>query len=117
MGATGGRWVVYEKRGIEYVHISKWFKTKREAEKERERLQQALNSKRKVPRTEVKANPLGTMQYKEFVRWRTWKRLAFVISWRRVNPKYACPHQIKMRCLYAGKSLSSRRFRTNAESD
>ena len=32
-----GYWVVYEKRGVEYVHVSKRFETKQEAEKERER--------------------------------------------------------------------------------
>jgi hypothetical protein len=37
-----GRWVVYEKRGIEFVHLSKPFKTKREADNERERLQKAI---------------------------------------------------------------------------
>ena len=40
--------MVYEKRGVEYVHVSKRFKTKREAEKERERLQQNLKSKGKT---------------------------------------------------------------------
>jgi len=39
MTKSTGRWAVYEKRGVEYVHRSKPFKTKREAEKERERLQ------------------------------------------------------------------------------
>jgi hypothetical protein len=48
MTKTSGRWVVYEKRGVEFVHVSKAFKTQQEAEKERERLQQALKSKRKV---------------------------------------------------------------------
>jgi hypothetical protein len=45
MAKTSGRWVVYEKRGLEYVHVSKRFKTKQEAEKERERLQQGLKSR------------------------------------------------------------------------
>jgi hypothetical protein len=35
-----GRWVVYERRGVEFAHISKRFKTKPEAEKER--LEQGL---------------------------------------------------------------------------
>jgi hypothetical protein len=43
-----GRWVVYEKRGVEYVHRSKQFKTKREAEKERERLHQNREVRRKA---------------------------------------------------------------------
>jgi hypothetical protein len=47
MAKTNGRWVVYENRGVEYVHVLR-FKTKQEAEKERERLQQALKPKRKV---------------------------------------------------------------------
>jgi hypothetical protein len=47
MPKTSGHWVVYEKRGVEYVHVSKRFKTKLEAEKERERLQQGLKSRRK----------------------------------------------------------------------
>jgi hypothetical protein len=38
-----GRWVVYEKRGVEYVRVSKRFDTKPEAEKEREWLQQGLS--------------------------------------------------------------------------
>jgi len=42
-----GRWVVYEKRGVEYVHVSKRFDTKQGAEKERERLQQTSKSKTK----------------------------------------------------------------------
>jgi len=33
------RWVVYEKRVVEFVHVSKQVKTKREVEKEREQLQ------------------------------------------------------------------------------
>jgi hypothetical protein len=48
MAETTGRWVVYEKRGVEYVHVSKRFKTKQEAEKERERLRQGLKSRRKT---------------------------------------------------------------------
>jgi hypothetical protein len=48
MTKTNGRWVVYENRGVEYVHVSKPFKTKQEAEQGCERLQQALKSKRKV---------------------------------------------------------------------
>jgi hypothetical protein len=48
MTKTKGRWVVYEKRGVEFVHVSKRFKTKQEAEKERERLQQGLKSRRKM---------------------------------------------------------------------
>lgn len=48
MTKTSGRWVVYEKRGVEYVHLSKGFQTKQEAEKERERLQQNLKSRRKT---------------------------------------------------------------------
>jgi hypothetical protein len=48
MTKTAGFWVVYEKRGVEYVHVSKRFKTKREAEKARERLQQNLKSKGKT---------------------------------------------------------------------
>jgi len=38
---------VYEKRGVEYVHVSKRFETKQGAEKERERLQENLGSRRK----------------------------------------------------------------------
>jgi hypothetical protein len=48
MAKSTGRWVVYEKRGVEYVHVSKPFKTKPEAEKERERLQQGLKSRQKT---------------------------------------------------------------------
>jgi hypothetical protein len=48
MTKISGRWVVYEKRGVEYVHVSEPFKTKQEAEKERERLQQGLKSVRKT---------------------------------------------------------------------
>jgi hypothetical protein len=48
MTKTNGRRVVYENRGVEYVHVSKPFKTKQEAEQGCERLQQALKSKRKV---------------------------------------------------------------------
>lgn len=48
MAITRGSWVVYERRGVEFVHVSKKFKTRREAENERQRLQQALTSKRKV---------------------------------------------------------------------
>jgi hypothetical protein len=48
MTKTSGSWVVYEKRGVEFVHVSKPFKTKQEAEKERERLQQGLKSVRKT---------------------------------------------------------------------
>jgi hypothetical protein len=45
--SKSGRWVVYERRGVEYVHVSKRFDTKQEAEKDRERLQQRLKSRRK----------------------------------------------------------------------
>jgi hypothetical protein len=45
MTKTSGHWVVYEKRGVEYVHVSKRFETKQEAEKERERLQQKSKSR------------------------------------------------------------------------
>ena len=38
MANSTGCWVVYEVRGVEFVHLSKRFKTKQEAEKERERL-------------------------------------------------------------------------------
>jgi hypothetical protein len=31
MTTTSGRWVVYEKRGVEYVLVSKRFKTKQES--------------------------------------------------------------------------------------
>ena len=48
MAKSTGHWVVYEKSGVEYVHISKRFETKQEAEKERERLQQSSASKRKA---------------------------------------------------------------------
>jgi len=48
MTKTTGHWVVYEKRGVEYVHVSKRFDTKEEAEKERERLQQRSKSKAKT---------------------------------------------------------------------
>lgn len=36
---TSRRWVVHARRGVEYVHVSKLFKTTGEAEKERQRLQ------------------------------------------------------------------------------
>lgn len=45
---TSGRWVVYERRDGEFVHLSKKFRTRREAEDERLRLQQAMNSRRKA---------------------------------------------------------------------
>lgn len=48
MTKTTGRWVVYERRGAEFAYVSKKFKTRREAENKRQRLQQILNSKRKV---------------------------------------------------------------------
>jgi len=48
MAKACGHWVVYEKRSVEFVHVSKKFKTRREAEKERERLQQSSESRRKV---------------------------------------------------------------------
>ena len=38
MTKSSGRWVVCE-AGVEFVHVSKQFETKRETEKERERLQ------------------------------------------------------------------------------
>ena len=43
-----GHWVVYEKRGVEYVHVFKRFETKEEAEKERERLHQDPEMRRKA---------------------------------------------------------------------
>ncbi len=46
MTKTRGRWVVYERRDGEFVHVSKGFKTKAKAEQERDRLQQLSNSKR-----------------------------------------------------------------------
>ncbi len=46
MSNTRGRWVVYERRDGEFVHVSKGFKTRTKAEKERERLQQSLKAKR-----------------------------------------------------------------------
>jgi hypothetical protein len=45
MTKSTGRWVVYEKRGVEYIHRSKRFETREEAEKERERLQQKSKSR------------------------------------------------------------------------
>ena len=48
MAKLKGHWVVYEKRGVEYVHVSKRFATKAEAEKERERLHQNPEMKRKA---------------------------------------------------------------------
>jgi hypothetical protein len=48
MTKSTGRWVLYEKRGVEYVHVSKRFGTKQEAEKERERLQQRLKGRPKT---------------------------------------------------------------------
>jgi len=45
--SKSGRWVVYEKRGVEYVHVSKRFETKQEAEKERGRLQQKSGDNRR----------------------------------------------------------------------
>ena len=39
--------MVYEKRDAEYVPVSKKFKTKQEAEQERQRLQQGLKTRRK----------------------------------------------------------------------
>lgn len=41
-------WVAYEKRGVEYVHVSKRFDTKQEAEKARERLHRKSKSRRKA---------------------------------------------------------------------
>jgi hypothetical protein len=38
MPKPSGCWVVYEKRGVEFVYLSKLFKTKGEAENERQRL-------------------------------------------------------------------------------
>jgi len=46
--SKSGRWVVYEKRGVEYVHVSERFETKQEAEKERERLHQNPEVRRKA---------------------------------------------------------------------
>jgi hypothetical protein len=34
-GKTIGRWVVYERRQTEFIHLSKPFRTKEQAEKER----------------------------------------------------------------------------------
>ena len=48
MTKSTGHWVVYEKRGVEYVYVSKRFETKQEAEKERERLHQNLEVRRKA---------------------------------------------------------------------
>jgi hypothetical protein len=48
MSKPSGRWVVYEKRGLEFIHRSKKFRTKREADKERRRLEQVSDSKPKV---------------------------------------------------------------------
>jgi len=48
MAKTTGHWVVYEKPGVEYVHVSKRFDTKLEAEKERERLHQNPEMRRKA---------------------------------------------------------------------
>jgi hypothetical protein len=45
MTKSTGRWVVYEKRGVEYVYASKRLVTKQEAEKERERLHQKSKSR------------------------------------------------------------------------
>ena len=48
MAKLDGYWVVYEKRGVEYVHLSKQLDTKQEAEKERERLQLNLGATQKT---------------------------------------------------------------------
>lgn len=48
MTKLDGYWVVYQKRGVAYVHLSKLFDTKQEAETERERLQQKLGARQKT---------------------------------------------------------------------
>jgi hypothetical protein len=47
MAKSSGRWVVYEKRGVEFVYLSRPFKTRLAAEAERSRLQQQSKSRRK----------------------------------------------------------------------
>jgi hypothetical protein len=40
MAKTVGRWVVYERQGTEFVHLSKLFKKRGQAEKAREKLKE-----------------------------------------------------------------------------